>query len=707
MKNYIVILGCLLLATILFFGFGEGQSYGGIWRNRLLCLEFALAIGFVAHRLGQCLLWRWWPQKEEHQMLTLLLGFALGTWFLGTLVLIFGSLGWLSADVATIAIVAINIQGWREWKRLFQYFLGRITFCWPLLTALEKLLLVLVLGIVVFNFAHALLPPLDYDVLEYHLGAPALYYQHGKVFFLADNVYANFPQNLEMTAFLSMLVLGKWLGAITAQILLQFYGLALFLAVYLLAKMIFGSFSSIHLRYNVHIPTETFHLAAPSSTALIAALLMYCLPWTADLLRIYYVEIPQAFLLVLMLTLWYDSNQAQNALLQVGQEPYRYTMMGILLGIAVSFKYTALFFGIAALGPLLLWQVWQLYHAKHISKRVVALSVFLFSIGFLLAFSPWAIRGFINTSNPIYPLFQDILAPHHWSAQQYAKFRLAHAPEYTTFSGIMGQLGRVFLTDSHNGILFLSLLIPGVAALWWRKLRPLAIFSCIWVVLWIGFTHQISRFIFIVWVLLAISMAYLIVWLWHHPSLFKLGRSVIIILLVLTAYHHASLTVPGVYDHFVGIVSSKQIIMQHHPPYPAEEFIQENIPNKPSSGKILLVGEARTFYLDHDIVASTVFDNNLLETLFTKYSNPSQIAEALRQHRVHYLYFHWNEVLRLQETYTFTYQNQQIPGYLRIPSVTLNYFLTKHCKRIFPKPATEDKKGPGEHNLEIYELQNW
>ena len=50
-------------------------------------------------------------------------------------------------------------------------------------------------------------PPLDYDVLEYHLGAVAQYLRDGRVSFLHENIYAAMPQNGEMLYLLG-LVLG-------------------------------------------------------------------------------------------------------------------------------------------------------------------------------------------------------------------------------------------------------------------------------------------------------------------------------------------------------------------------------------------------------------------------------------------------------------------------------------------------------------------
>ncbi len=70
------------------------------------------------------------------------------------------------------------------------------------------------------NLTRAFEPPWEYDVLEYHLAAPAAYHDAGRVFFMRDNAYANFPQNMEMLDLLAMNLTGSPdRGAIVGQML--------------------------------------------------------------------------------------------------------------------------------------------------------------------------------------------------------------------------------------------------------------------------------------------------------------------------------------------------------------------------------------------------------------------------------------------------------------------------------------------------------
>ena len=64
----------------------------------------------------------------------------------------------------------------------------------------------------------AMLPPLDFDVREYHLQAPKEFFQQGRITFLPHNVYANMTLGTEMLSLLAMVLTGDWwLGALVGK----------------------------------------------------------------------------------------------------------------------------------------------------------------------------------------------------------------------------------------------------------------------------------------------------------------------------------------------------------------------------------------------------------------------------------------------------------------------------------------------------------
>ena len=69
-----------------------------------------------------------------------------------------------------------------------------------------------------------LLPPVDFDVREYHLQAPKEFFQQGRVSFLPHNVYANMPLGAEMLSLTGMVVTNDWwTGALVGKTLIGLF----------------------------------------------------------------------------------------------------------------------------------------------------------------------------------------------------------------------------------------------------------------------------------------------------------------------------------------------------------------------------------------------------------------------------------------------------------------------------------------------------
>ena len=56
----------------------------------------------------------------------------------------------------------------------------------------------LILFSLVIHFISSCAPIIFYDAVEYHLAAPEAYLSKGGFYFIANNVYTNFPYNIEM-----------------------------------------------------------------------------------------------------------------------------------------------------------------------------------------------------------------------------------------------------------------------------------------------------------------------------------------------------------------------------------------------------------------------------------------------------------------------------------------------------------------------------
>ena len=78
----------------------------------------------------------------------------------------------------------------------------------------------------------AMLPPVEFDVREYHLQAPKEFYLSGQIGFVPHNVYANMPLGAEMQSLLGMVIAGDWwIGALAGKTVIACYALLTALAL--------------------------------------------------------------------------------------------------------------------------------------------------------------------------------------------------------------------------------------------------------------------------------------------------------------------------------------------------------------------------------------------------------------------------------------------------------------------------------------------
>ena len=105
----------------------------------------------------------------------------------------------------------------------------------------------------------AMLPAVDFDVLEYHLQGPKEYYQAGRIAFLPHNVYTNMPFGVEMLHLMGMEVLGDWWwGGLVGQLLVALFAPA---AAVLIAAAAGRAGTPRGLARGDHLPDDTVDLS--------------------------------------------------------------------------------------------------------------------------------------------------------------------------------------------------------------------------------------------------------------------------------------------------------------------------------------------------------------------------------------------------------------------------------------------------------------
>ncbi|MBM4084764.1 MAG: glycosyltransferase family 39 protein, partial [Planctomycetes bacterium] len=517
--------------------------------------------------------------------------------------------------------------------------------------------------------------PWEYDVQEYHLGAPAQFFRASRIFFLEHNVYASFPENVEMLYLLCMVLAGSTLmGAYAGNLVNVGFGLLTAVTVAATARRFFND-----------------------RAGNVGAFFFYACPFVTILSGVAYVEMGMALYLALAVHAFLAYRSRCE---MAGLSARKWLVLsGLMAGLAIGCKYPALLF---LLLPLLIGVAAHRMRPPPEARGLLADSLALLLTA-LLAASPWFLKNVAFTGNPTYPLLYSVFGGRNWSPEKDAKFRQAHAPGEMSFQGFAERAADFCLNKHERYLAPVALVFIPLALLGWQRhgavVAFLAAYWVLYVALWFGCTHRIDRFLAPSIPLLAILSAAGFGAVENRLSqgILKLLAAA---LLALSLVQNAAIAVTtfGAFTFPLGLESEDEFFKARTDfslGYEAMKFINKELP---PDAKALFVGEARTFYCERPFVASIVFDTNL----FTELMRDGGIAEAKRR-RITHLLVNWLEVKRLDETYAFTFGGKRIPGYLE--GFERGRFKEMAGKQLVltrtfgqPHPIT------GQYPMEVYEL---
>jgi len=262
------------------------------------------------------------------------------------------------------------------------------------IVCLVGLLLILALSILVL----ASVPPVDRDALTHHLAVPKLYLKHGGIHEIPQVPFSYYPMNLDL-----LYVIPLYFGNDIVPKYIHF-GFAL------LTAGLIGSYLYRRLRSSI--------------AALLGGLLFLSLPVIVKLSITVYVDLGLIFFstaALLQLLRWAET----------GFPLKRLVLSGIFAGLCLGTKPNGMlsFFFLAAAVPFL-------YRAdtvapsaqpsdekpEHLRKRSSLGALgwpAVFALIALLVYSPWMLRNYFWTGNPVYPMAQAIFA-HNGPADPHA-----------------------------------------------------------------------------------------------------------------------------------------------------------------------------------------------------------------------------------------------------------------------------------------------
>lgn len=281
-----------------------------------------------------------------------MVGLAITLGIYSYLILALGLLGWLyrlpvflvSVPFLIAGVVWLKGANWANWRKF----------------DLLELSLIAIFGIqVLINFLGAISPELSFDALWYHLTPPKLYVQNQQIFHIPG-----------------------WLLSVSTlpRLSEMFYTVALLFSNEILAKLIHFSFGilAVVALFNLLKRYLSFRL---SLLGVVTFYTMLMVGWQSTTA---YVDLTRTFFEILALDLflnWIETKK-ENFLWEAG----------ILTGLAISTK-------ILAFGTLFTFLILILRRRKSFWQ------ILKFAGLAILTVSPWLALSFINTGNPLFPLF--------------------------------------------------------------------------------------------------------------------------------------------------------------------------------------------------------------------------------------------------------------------------------------------------------------
>lgn len=246
-------------------------------------------------------------------------------------------------------------------------------------------------------------PTTAWDDLTYHLAAPKIYVQDGGIHDIPTDHHSHFPFTLEMLYTLGLLLRGQTL----ARLFHFAYLLLTVLALYSLGRDYWGKWvGPLAAATFVFTPTVQWEMGTAYTEfglALYQLLAIYALLEHLNLRGMVQTiggsqEDPEA---AARLNFWLD-------------------LLGICLGFALGIKATAIASLLWLLGTLA-FLGWR----DRLPRKEVLQGLFRVALIALLIGSPWYLKSYLWTGNPVFPFFHWVFQSPRWSADREASYKAA------------------------------------------------------------------------------------------------------------------------------------------------------------------------------------------------------------------------------------------------------------------------------------------
>jgi hypothetical protein len=303
-------------------------------------------------------------------------------------------------------------------------------------------------------------------------------------------------------------------------------------------------------------------------------------------------------------------------------------------------KYPALISAVLPFGALAL-----VASVRQRSGRIVL----AYAAGWAVILGPWMAKNVADTGNPVYPLGYRVFGGRDWDAAREAQWTAAHGPRPVTTAALADSvLDVVGRSDWHSPLFALlaplAVLRRGSRRLAWGLWGYVAYLFLTWWLL----THRLDRF----WLPLLPALAILagLGADWTRQRAWSVWVGLLLAVATVLNFAVVSTGLTGL-NEWTGDLHE----LRTKVPAMTNRSLARLDALLPADARVLLVGQAAVFHLNHRVVYNTVFNRETFETL-ARDRTPAEILRTLRDRGITHVYVDWFEIARYRSpgNYGFT-----------------------------------------------------
>ncbi len=516
----------------------------------------------------------------------LLLALGLGWGLLMYITFSLGVLGGLYAAAMWVVLLLPFVVCYRDFPALLRDIRTLFSFDRSERRSPVALAGLPLVGVMLFLLAIiALAPSITHDAMVYHLNVPRIYATEHRIVAVPYNLFSNTVLNLEMLYTAALLID----DFILANLIHYVLGVGALLFLYAFAKRNLGG-----------------------ATAALAVLIFFFNPPVLNEMPIAYVDMGMVFYFLLALSClwrWRTENDERW-----------FVLLCIFAGVSAGIKYTSLH-GLVSIGAMIVAA--ELFSDdRNLGRTVERLALFG---GVVVVFvSPYLVKNYVITGNPIYPLMYDVFGG-RWLVPRHVERMLAYVHTHGMGHDVRSLvalpwnitiLGKAGFANFDTKITPLWLiLLP--AYLFIRQkpalLKWAAAVCVVYFVSWAASTH-ITRYLMPIFPLLSLLCAHAIVTLTEEAGQLSRPFSVIVKAAALSACglvwfsfaYFYPLLVPSQFGPVVwGAQTRDEFLAEKVPNYAVFKYINENLP---PDARLVFFWDNRGFFCNRPQIGDSVFE---------------------------------------------------------------------------------------------------